>query len=93
MKHRIFYTFEEFFEYFSLPQKCSRRLSSEECAYFEFYPYKSDIVIIRGWIKEFNHREVQVSFKYREFSLGNTTWSYDDAKKYISKIDYYYEED
>jgi len=49
-------------------------------------------VTIRGWIKEFNHKEVQVSFKYREFNLGDTIWSFEDAKKYIKKIDYYYEE-
>ncbi len=92
MTHRIFYTFEEFFEYFKLPQHCSIKLTSEETAYFEFYPYKNDIVTIRGWIKEFNHKEVQVSFKYREFNLGDTIWSFEDAKKYINKIDYYYEE-
>lgn len=92
MNHIIFYTFEEFFEYFSLPQNCSIRLTSEQCAYFEFYPYKSDIVCIRGWIHEFNHKEVQVSFKYREFSLGRTVWSFEDANKYIRKIDYYYED-
>lgn len=90
--HRTFYTFEEFFEYFKLPQHCSMRLTSEENAYFEFHPYKGDDVIIRGWIEEFNHKEVQVSFKYREFSLGGTVWSFEDAKKYIQKIDYYYED-
>ena len=92
MNHRIFYTFEEFFEYFELPRHCSIRLTSTENAYFEFYPYKEDVVVIRGWIKEFNHKEVQVSFKYREFSLGGAVWSFEDAKKYIRKIDYYYED-
>ena len=92
MAHRIFYTFEEFFEYFELPQRCSIRLTSEETAYFEFHPYKEDVVVIRGWIEEFNHKEVQVSFKYREFRLGSAVWSFEDAKKYIRKIDYYYED-
>jgi hypothetical protein len=89
MAHRIFSTFEEFFEYFELPRHCSLRLTSDEIAYFEFYPYKGDVVVIRGWIKEFNHKEVQVSFKYKEFGLGSTVWSFEDAKKYIRKIDYY----
>ena len=92
MAHSIFYTFEEFFEYFNLPQQCSIRLTSEETAYFEFCPYKGDAVVIRGWIEEFDHKEVQVSFKYREFGLGSTIWSFEDAKKYIRKIDYYYED-
>ena len=92
MSHRIFYTFKEFFEYFELPRNCSIRLTSEETAYFEFRPYKEDVVVIRGWIKEFNHKEVQVSFKYREFGLGDAVWSFEDAKKHIRKIDYYYED-
>lgn len=92
MSHRIFYSFEEFFEYFELSRNCSIRLTSEETAYFEFHPYKVDVVVIRGWIKEFNYKEVQVSFKYREFWLGSTVWSFEDAKKYIQKIDYYYED-
>ena len=92
MNHRIFNTFDDFFEYFKLPQHCSIRLNSNETAYFEFYTYRGDIVVIRGWIKEFNHKEVQVSFKYREFGLGGTVWSFEDAKKYIRKIDYYYED-
>jgi len=90
--HRIFNSFEEFFEYFKLPRNRSIRLASEETAYFEFHPYKGDDVVIRGWIKEFNHKEVQVSFKYREFGLGGTVWSFEDAKKYIRKIDYYFED-
>lgn len=49
MNHKIFNTFEEFFEYFELPKSCSIRLTSEECAYFEFYPYKNDIVVIPCW--------------------------------------------
>lgn len=92
MSHRTFYTFEEFFEYFELPRNCSIMLTSEETAYFEFHPYKGDVVVIRGWIKELNHKEVQVSFKYKEFGLGGTVWSFEDAKKYIQKIDYYYED-
>ena len=92
MVHKIFYTFEEFFEYFELPWNCSMRLTSEENAYFEFHPYKNDDVVIRGWIKEFNHKVVQVSFKYREFWLGDAVWSFGDAKKYIQKIDYYHED-
>lgn len=89
---RTFYTFEEFFEYFKLPRHCSMRLTFKEIAYFEFHPYKGDDVVIRGWIEEFNHKEVRVLFKYREFSLGGTVWSFEDAKKYIQKIDYYYED-
>ena len=92
MSHRIFNTFEEFFKYFELPQHCTIRLNSEQCAYFEFYPYNRDIVVIRGWIEGFNHKEVRVSFKYREFRLGSTVWSFEEAKKYIQKIDYYYED-
>jgi len=92
MSHRIFDTFEEFFDYFELPRHCSIRLTSEENAYFEFRPYKGDAVVIRGWIEEFNHKEVRVSFKYKEFGLGGTIWSFEDAKKYIRKIDYYYED-
>jgi len=92
MSHRTFNTFEKFFEYFNLPQHCSIRISSAENAYFEFHPYKGDAVVIRGWIKEFNNKEVQVSFKYKEFSLGDAVWSFDDAKKHIQKIDYYYED-
>lgn len=92
MSHRIFYTFEEFFEYFELPRHCSIRLTSEENAYFEFHPYKKDVVVIRGWIEEFNHKEVQVSFKYKEFRLGGIVWSFEEAKEYIRKIDYYYED-
>ena len=92
MAHRIFYTFEEYFEYFELPQHCSIRLTSEENAYFEFQPYKVDAVVIRGWIEEFNHKEVRVSFKYKEFRLGSAVWSFEDAQKYIQKIDYYYED-
>lgn len=81
MKHRIFYSFEGFFEYFELPQHCSIRLTSEENAYFEFHPYKGDAVVIRGWIEEFSHKEVRVSFKYKELRLGGTVWSFEDAKK------------
>lgn len=92
MAHRIFHTFEEFFEHFGLPQHCSKKLTSEETAYFEFHPYKKDAVVIRGWIEEFSHEEVRVSFKYREFRLGGAIWSFEDAKKYIQKIDYYYED-
>ncbi len=92
MAHRIFHTFEEFFEHFELPRNCTIRLTSEENAYFEFYPYKGDVVVIRGWIEEFNHKEVRVSFKYREFRLGSTVWSFEEAKEYIRKIDYYYED-
>lgn len=87
--NKVFYTFQEFFEYFELPRHCSKRLTSEETAYFEFHPYKGDAVVIRGWIEEFNHEYVQVSFKYREFGLGDVVWSFEDAKKYIKKIDYY----
>lgn len=92
MSHRIFYTFEEFFEYFELPRHCSIRLTSEEIAYFEFHPYKEDVVVIRGWIEEFNNKEVQVSFKYKEFRLGGILWFFEEAKEYIRKIDYYYED-
>ena len=92
MKNRIFNSFEEFLSYFKLSKNCSMRLTSEQWAYFEFYPYKNDNVCIRGWIDEFNHKEVQVSFKYREFNLGRTVWSFEDANKYIRKIDYYYED-
>ncbi len=92
MKHKVFYTFEEFFEYFKLSPKCSIRLTSDEFAHFPFKPYKSDYVTFHGYIKEFNHQNVQVSFKYKEFSLGSTTWSLEDAKKYIGRIDYYYED-
>ena len=91
MSHITFYTFVDFFEYFNLPEHCSVRISSDENAYFEFHPYKGDNVVIRGWIKEFNHEEVQVSFKYRQFGLGDAVWSFEDAKKYIQKIDYYFE--
>ena len=92
MSHRVFHTFEEFFNYFNLPKHCSIRLTSAENAYFEFQPYKGDVVVIRGWIEEFNHEEVQVSFKYKEFSLGSAVWSFEKAKEYIRKIDYYYED-
>jgi hypothetical protein len=92
MLRKTFDTFEEFFKYFELSQHCSIRIPSNENAYFEFHPYKGDNVVIRGWIKEFNHEEVRVSFKYKEFNLGDTVWSFEDAKKYIRRIDYYYEE-
>ena len=92
MAHITFHTFEEFFNHFELPQHCSMRLTSAENAYFEFNPYKGDNVVIRGWVKEFNNKEVRVSFKYKEFWLGGVVWSFEDAKKYIQKIDYYYEE-
>ncbi len=92
MAHRNFSTFEEFFEYFELPMHCTIRLTSGETAYFEFCPYKGDAVVIRGWIEEFNHKEVKVSFKYKEFRLGEMVWPFEDAKKYIQKINYYYEE-
>ena len=91
-KHIPFNTFDEFFEFFDLPKSCSIRLTSDEIAHFEFHPYKNDIVVIRGWIEEFDHNEVQVSFKYREFDLGRTIWNLETARKYISKIDYYYED-
>ena len=92
MLHKTFNTFEEFFEYFKVPRHGSIRLPSNENAYFEFQPYERDTVVIRGWIEEFNHEEVQVSFKYKEFRLGSAVWSFEDAKKYIQRIDYYYED-
>lgn len=92
VKHITFNTFDEFFEYFDLPKSCAYRLGSDENAYFEFQPYKNDSTTIRGWIKEFDHTEVEVSFKYREFDLGRTIWTLENARKYISKIDYYYED-
>ncbi len=92
MVYKKFNSFEEFFSYFNLSKNCSIRLTSEECAYFEFKPYKNDDVVIRGWIKEFNCEEVNVSFKYREFNLGSTIWNIDTAKKFIPYVDYWCEE-
>ena len=90
MKHIVFNSFDEFFAHFDLPKNCSVRIGSDETAYFEFQPYK-DGVTIRGWVREFDHTEVIVEFKYREFDLGRTTWSLCSAKANIKKVDYYYE--
>lgn len=92
MKHLQFNSFKEFFDYFELPKSCTIRLTSDETAYFEFKPYEKDNVVIKGWVHEFDHYNVQVSFKYREFSLGSDTWSLEYANKMIGKIDYYFEE-
>lgn len=91
MKHIVFNSFDEFFAWFDLPKSCAIRIGSDETAYFEFQPYK-DGVTIRGWVYEFDHTEVIVDFKYRQFSLGRTTWSIEKAKEIIKKVDYYYEE-
>lgn len=91
MKHIVFNSFDEFFAHFNLPKSCSVCIGSDENAYFEFQPYK-DGVTIRGWVCEFDHTEVIVDFKYREFDLGRTTWSMEKAKANIKKVDYYYED-
>ena len=91
MKHIVFNSFDEFFAFFDLPKTCSIRIGSDENAYFEFQPYK-DGVTIRGWVREFDHTDVLVEFKYKEFNLGRTTWSMEKAKATIKKVDYYYED-
>lgn len=91
MRHIVFNSFDEFFAHFNIPKNGYIRIGSGENAYFEFQPYK-DGVTIRGWVNEFSRTYVEVEFKYREFDLGRTTWSLENAKKNIKQVDYYYDD-
>lgn len=86
-----FNSVQDFIKYFNLGKGCTKSIDGS--AYFEFTPYSKDNVIIRGWIVEVSNTQICVSFKYREFSLGYTSWSIEQANKYITHINYWYDED